>query len=43
MGTINKQRNKIAHGESSTVSRGQVNQYYDEIKKLLERVATLLR
>jgi hypothetical protein len=42
MGTINKQRNRIAHGEASTISLGQVNQYYSEIKTLLERVATLL-
>lgn len=42
MGTINKQRNRIAHGEESTISLGQVNQYYAEIKTLLERVATLL-
>lgn len=42
MGTINRQRNKIAHGEASAVSLGQVNQYYAEIKTLLERVAALL-
>lgn len=41
MGTINKQRNLIAHGQSSTISLGQVSQYYAEIKKLLERIAAL--
>lgn len=42
MGSINRQRNKIAHGEPSTISLGQVDQYYIELKSLLDKVADLL-
>ena len=39
LSSINTQRNRIAHGEDSTVSLVQVRQYHDEIKKLLSKVA----
>ena len=39
LGSINVQRNKVAHGQNSTISLAQVQQYYDEIKSLLTKVA----
>lgn len=41
IGSINAQRNKIAHGEQSTVSLGQVDQYYTHVKVLLRKIAGL--
>jgi len=39
LGSINAQRNKVAHGQDSTISLAQVLQYYDEIVSLLKKVA----
>jgi hypothetical protein len=39
LGAIHTQRNKVAHGEDSTVSLGQVRGYFDEICRLLAKVA----
>jgi hypothetical protein len=38
VGSINSQRNRIAHGEDSTISLSQVRQYHEEIKTLLAKV-----
>jgi hypothetical protein len=39
LGSINSQRNTIAHGGSSTISLSQIQRYYDEVKSLLVKVA----
>lgn len=39
LGSINAQRNRVAHGQTSTVSLSQARQYHDEIKSLLSKVA----
>jgi hypothetical protein len=41
LSSINLQRNKIAHGQQSTVSLGQVDQYYAQIKALITKIAGL--
>jgi hypothetical protein len=40
LGSVRAQRNRIAHGEPSTVSLTQVCAYYVEIKKMLNEVAS---
>lgn len=40
LASVMLQRNKVAHGEDSTVSLAQVKQYYSEIRSLLDKVAT---
>jgi len=40
IGSIGYQRNKIAHGQNSTVSLAQVSQYFEEIKSVLDKVAS---
>lgn len=39
LGSIRAQRNRIAHGEPSTISLTQVSAYYIEIKTMLARIA----
>jgi hypothetical protein len=39
LGSIVDQRNSIAHGQQSTMSLGQVGQYYAQIKLLLDKIA----
>lgn len=39
--SINIQRNKVAHGELSTVSLGQVDQYYVQVSALINKIAGL--
>jgi hypothetical protein len=39
LGSVIAQRNRIAHGESSTISLSQVADYYSEIKAMLTLVA----
>lgn len=39
LGSVRTQRNRIAHGQPSTVSLVQVTGYFDEIKRLLVRAA----
>jgi hypothetical protein len=39
LGSVRAQRNRVAHGEQSTVSLVQVKGYFTEIKSMLERVA----
>lgn len=39
LGSITAQRNRIAHGGDSTISLGQVRQYYTEVLSLLEKFA----
>jgi hypothetical protein len=39
LGSVMAQRNRIAHGESSTISLSQVADYYSEIKRMLNGVA----
>lgn len=39
LGSVTRQRNNIAHGEQSTISLAQVDQYYAQIKTLLDKVA----
>jgi hypothetical protein len=39
LGSVTSQRNNIAHGQQSTVSLAQVDQYYAQIKTLLNKVA----
>jgi RiboL-PSP-HEPN len=41
LGSLNAQRNKIAHGQQSTISLAQVNEYYAHSKLLLGRIADL--
>lgn len=39
LGSVMAQRNRIAHGEQSTISLSQVAEYRDEIKTMLVKVA----
>jgi hypothetical protein len=39
LGSITAQRNKVAHGQDSTISLAQVSQYFDEVKNVLTKVA----
>lgn len=39
LGSVMAQRNRIAHGEPSTISLAQVQEYHDEIKAMLRKVA----
>lgn len=39
LGSINAQRNLIAHGQPSTISLSQVGQYYGEVATVLRKVA----
>jgi hypothetical protein len=39
LGSVMAQRNRIAHGEQSTISLSQVADYYKEIKAMLTEVA----
>jgi hypothetical protein len=41
LGSVNAQRHKVAHGESSTISPAQVDQYFGEVKSLLVKFADL--
>ncbi len=41
LGSINAQRNKIAHGQQSTISLGQIDQYYKQAKTLLNKISRL--
>jgi hypothetical protein len=41
LGSINVQRNLVAHGGPSTISLGQVSQYYAEIMTVLRKIADL--
>lgn len=39
LGSVRTQRNRVAHGQSSTVSLSQVGQYYADVKRLLAKLA----
>jgi hypothetical protein len=40
--SVRDRRNEVAHGGQSSVSLGQVDQYYTEIKNFLAKVAEVL-
>ncbi len=42
LGSITAQRNRVAHGQPSTVSLSQVAQYYAEAKSVLTKLADVL-
>ena len=39
LGSVTAQRNRVAHGQDSTISLGQISAYYGEIKSLMTKVA----
>jgi hypothetical protein len=39
--SVHDSRNEVAHGGQSSISLGQVDQYYTDVKKLLDKVANI--